>query len=235
DLEVTDELAAGLGFVSADNGGVNENGTVTWTVATLAAGASIDLTLTVRVDSDLAVGTQISNVAIVNSPDDPETPKESDPEVVTVEKDVDLTITKTASSPTVLAGGEFSYTITVGNSGVSEATDLEVTDELAAGLGFVSADNGGVNENGTVTWTVATLAAGASIDLTLTVRVDSDLAVGTQISNVAIVNSPDYPETPKESDPEVVTVEKDVDLTITKTASSPTVLAGGEFSYTITV
>ncbi|SMP32316.1 isopeptide-forming domain-containing fimbrial protein, partial [Algoriphagus winogradskyi] len=235
DLTITDALATGLSFISADNSGVNNAGTITWTIPTLAAGASIDLTLTVKVDADVDAGTQISNVAIVTSPDDPDSPKESDPEVVTVEKDVDLMITKTASASTVLAGGEFSYTISVMNSGQSDATDLTITDALATGLSFISADNSGVNNAGTITWTIPTLAAGASIDLTLTVMVDADVDAGTQISNVAIVSSPDDPDSPKESDPEVVTVEKDVDLMITKTASAATVLAGGEFSYTISV
>ncbi|WP_339876589.1 gliding motility-associated C-terminal domain-containing protein [uncultured Algoriphagus sp.] len=235
DLTITDALPAGLSFISADNGGVNNAGTISWTIQTLAAGASIDLTLTVMVNADVAAGTQISNVVIVSSPDDPDSPKESDPEVVTVEKDVDLEITKTASASTVLAGGEFSYTISVMNTGQSDATDLTITDALPSGLSFISADNGGVNNAGTISWTVPTLAAGASIDLTITVMVNADVATGTQISNVAIVSSPDDPDSPKESDPEVVTVEKDVDLEITKTASASTVLAGGEFSYTISV
>ncbi|WP_339870323.1 isopeptide-forming domain-containing fimbrial protein, partial [uncultured Algoriphagus sp.] len=235
DLTITDALPVGLSFISADNGGVNNAGTISWTVPTLAAGASIDLTLTVMVDADVATGTQISNVAIVSSPDDPDSPKESDPEVVIVEKDVDLEITKTASASTVLAGGEFSYTISVTNTGLSDATDLTITDALPAGLSFISADNGGVNNAGTISWTIPTLAAGASIDLMLTVMVNADVAAGTQISNVAIVSSPDDPDSPKESDPEVVTIEKDVDLEITKTASASTVLAGGEFSYTISV
>ncbi|WP_339754210.1 DUF7507 domain-containing protein [Algoriphagus aquimarinus] len=235
DLSITDALPDGLTFTSADNGGTNNAGTVTWSVPTLSAGATVNLVLNVMVNAEVAGGTEISNVAIVSSPDDPEPPKESDPEVVTVQKNVDLTITKTASTSTVLAGGDFSYTISVSNTGNKEATDLNITDALPDGLTFISADNGGTNNGGTVTWSVPTLAAGATVNLVLNVMVNAEVPGGTEISNVAIVSSPDDPETPKESDPEVVTVQKDVDLTITKKASTSTVLAGGDFSYTISV
>ncbi|MFD2033961.1 hypothetical protein ACFSKL_04110, partial [Belliella marina] len=235
DVTVTDVLPAGTGFVSATNGGTETGGTVTWNLGTMAAGASVELTLVLSTESSLVAGTTISNIAVVDSPTDEDGPKESDPEEVTVETEAALNITKTASSATVLAGENISYTITVGNAGPSDALDVTVSDMLPAGTGFVSASNGGIETAGTVNWSLGTIAAGESMELTLVVSTAASLEAGTTISNIAVVDSPTDEDGPKESDPEDVTVETEAALNITKTATSATVVAGENISYTITV
>ncbi|MCH7396490.1 gliding motility-associated C-terminal domain-containing protein [Belliella sp. DSM 107340] len=235
EVMVSDMLPAGTAFVSADNGGVNDSGTVNWNLGTLSAGASVELNLVLSTETSLEAGTTISNIAIVDSPTDEDGPKECDPSEVLVETAADLTITKTASSPTVIAGENISYTITVSNNGPSDALEVMVSDMLPAGTAFVSADNGGVNDSGTVNWNLGTLSAGASVELNLVLSTETSLEAGTTISNIAIVDSPTDEDGPKESDPEDVEVETAADLTITKTASSPTVIAGENISYTITV
>ncbi|MBN7813051.1 DUF11 domain-containing protein, partial [Algoriphagus sp. H41] len=234
-VTVTDVLDAKLRYENSSNSGQFASGAVVWNIPSVPANSALDLTVWVSTSSDLAPGTQISNVAVASSPDDPEGPKESDPAVVTVEKAANLTITKTAGSPTVLAGGNLEYTIRVANAGPSDAAELTVTDALAAGLVFGSAGQDGVHSEGMVTWEIASLAAGESVELTLVVSLAADLAAGTQLSNVAVVSSPDDPDGPKESDPAVVTVENAAKLSVTKTASSSTALAGGDLEYTIRV
>ncbi|MFD2036718.1 hypothetical protein ACFSKL_18075, partial [Belliella marina] len=235
DVTVSDMLPAGTGFVSADNGGTETGGTVTWSLGTIAAGESMELTLVVSTAASLEAGTTISNIAVVDSPTDEDGPVESDPEDVTVETEAALSITKTASSATVLAGENIGYTITVGNAGPSDALDVTVSDMLPAGTGFVSASNGGTETGGTVNWSLGTIAAGESMELTLVVSTAASLEAGTTISNIAVVDSPTDEDGPVESDPEDVTVETEAALNITKTAASSTVVAGENISYTITV
>ncbi|MCH7415938.1 DUF11 domain-containing protein, partial [Belliella sp. R4-6] len=206
DVMVSDMLPAGTAFVSADNGGVNDSGTVNWNLGTLAAGASVELNLVLSTEASLEAGTIISNIAIVDSPTDGDGPKESDPEDVTVETAADLAIMKSAASATVLAGENISYTITVSNNGPSDALDVMVSDMLPAGTTFVSADNGGMNDSGTVNWNLGTLAAGGSVELNLILSTSPSLEAGTTISNIAVVDSPTDEEGPKESDPEDVDV-----------------------------
>jgi uncharacterized repeat protein (TIGR01451 family) len=82
----------------------------------------------------------------------------------------DLAVTKTAPA-SVTVGVQFDYTITVSNSG-GDATGVEVTDELPAGVDYVSAsaDNGGsCSGTSTVTCTFATLDGGQSATVTITV------------------------------------------------------------------
>ena len=71
--------------------------------------------------------------------------------------------------PAVVApGGTITYTIVAVNRGPTTATGVVVTEALPPTLGGVTADGGGVIGGGTVTWTVGTLAAGATRIFTVT-------------------------------------------------------------------
>jgi len=94
----------------------------------------------------------------------------------------DLALTKVFASDTsadgnitdarVEPGDEATFTITVANQGTLEATSFEVTDYIPAGfvLSATSPDSAAWTDNadGTVTMTGGPLAAGASVDLTIT-------------------------------------------------------------------
>ncbi|WP_268035365.1 gliding motility-associated C-terminal domain-containing protein, partial [Algoriphagus sp. PAP.12] len=235
DVTVKDELSDYLEYTSSTNGGVNDGGTVTWNLASIDSKEIVELLLTVRVSQDTPVGTEISNVAIISSPDDPDTPKETDPEIITVVNPVSLSVTKSANVETVLPGGLVVYMINVMNSGQGIAGDVTIHDTLDEALEFIAATDGGTVSNGVVTWEISELGAGESRTVTLEVQVAEDVTGGTEISNVAIASSPDEPEGPKESDPEIVVVEDPVSLTISKSADKKEVLPGDQVIYTITV
>ncbi|HEV2764199.1 MAG TPA: DUF11 domain-containing protein, partial [Pyrinomonadaceae bacterium] len=88
------------------------------------------------------------------------------------------------------------YTLTVRNNGPNSAANLSVTDNLPAGLTFVSCapTEGGVcvggntpGNNRTVTFNA--LAANAEATITLVARVTEDLTNGAQITNTAQVSA----------------------------------------------
>lgn len=56
------------------------------------------------------------------------------------------------TTPTITAGQEASFQITVANHKSQAATGIKVSDELPAGLSLVSASDGGKFENGYVVW-----------------------------------------------------------------------------------
>ncbi|EIM74032.1 hypothetical protein A3SI_16687, partial [Nitritalea halalkaliphila LW7] len=202
EVVVTDPIPVGTSFVSADMGGMLENGIVTWNVGTIPAGETVTLSLVVLVDANLADGTIISNIARVESPTDPDTPKESDPDETPVDNNqmAMLEIEKMAPA-TIEAGQELVYTITVRNTGTGAARNVVVTDPVPVAATFVSADNGGMLANGLVTWTIAALQPGEAITLQLIVRVGDQIAPGSVIINVATAETPDDPNTPISSDP----------------------------------
>ena len=83
---------------------------------------------------------------------------------------IDLAITKSASAGSVALGGALSYTLTVTNYGLTNATSVVVTDALPASLTFVSAttSQGAChNSGGLVTCNVGTLGIGEGAQITI--------------------------------------------------------------------
>ena len=85
----------------------------------------------------------------------------------------DLALIKTlvTASP-VQPGGNVEWTITVQNQGQTPSGDYTVTDTLPGGMSFVSADNGGIEAGGVVSWDLSGLAPGESKALKLVSKVD---------------------------------------------------------------
>lgn len=105
----------------------------------------------------------------------------------------DLALTNTVSPNPVLVGGQLTYTITVTNNGPGAANSFVVTDVLPATTTFVScAATGGGSCGGTGnnrSASFASLAAGASVTVTLNATVTGQLIDGDSISNTAAVSS----------------------------------------------
>ncbi|AGW40603.1 hypothetical protein O159_03940 [Leifsonia xyli subsp. cynodontis DSM 46306] len=116
-----------------------------------------------------------------------------------------LALAKTASTSIAGRNEDVTYTITVGNVGVLDATDFEVADTLPPGAVFVSADGDGVFEDGVVTWTVAQLAPGDRLDLQVVLRHPQE---GSVVNAVTVTTPPVGPwqpplvDTPCDDDPD---------------------------------
>src|SRR5262249_62379977 len=84
----------------------------------------------------------------------------------------DIAVTKTVTPATASVGDTVTFTVTATNNGPNQATGVVITDVLPAGLSLVSfspAQGSYVARQGT--WTVGTLANGASTQLTLVAQV----------------------------------------------------------------
>ncbi len=230
---VTDTVPAGTTFVSADGGGVEAAGTVTWNVGTLADGDAATIHVTVHVDP--ARTADISNTATVGSGVvDPDASDDTATETTSVQTRADLSITKSDSADPVVAGTDLTYTLVVTNDGPSDATGVVATDPLPAGTSFVSADNGGVEAAGTVTWALGGLANGDSITLHVTVHVDEARTAG--LSNTAAVTADQVDQDPSDdSATETTAVDEQADLSISKSDSADPALAGDDLTYTLVV
>src|SRR4051812_15022093 len=169
---------------SADNSGSNHAGTGTRNLGDLPAGTTV-LHMVVKVDpSRLA---DLSNTASVTSTTTDPTPGDhSATEATVVNTAADLSITKSDSPDPVTAGNNLSYTITVTNTGPSVARNVSISDPVPAGTSFVSADSGGTNSAGTVTWSVGDLGL-TSTTVHMTVHVAPDRLAN--LSNTASVAS----------------------------------------------
>ena len=103
--------------------------------------------------------------------------------------DLDLTLTKTASTLTPAIGESVTYTLTVTNNGAAPATNTAVSDILPAGVTYVSDDSGGTQgapvdyDPGNGVWTIASIASASSatLDIIVTVEATGDLTNRAEI------------------------------------------------------
>ncbi len=161
----------------------------TWTLGSLAAGASETFTATMTVDASAAGGTDVVGLMMaVTSLDQTDAHAANDAASVATSIQVtgiDLGVTITESADPVQAGsgaGNLVYTVTVTNHGTDEAIDV-VLDGVPTRPAGVTVD-GIVVSAGTRsgrTWTLGSLAAGASETFTATMTVDASASSGTDV------------------------------------------------------
>ncbi len=106
---------------------------------------------------------------------------------------IDLAITMTPSASSVAQGGALTYTLTVTNYGLTNATGVVVTDALPASLTFVSAtgSQGTFSNNaGVFSASIGALNIGAGAQITINVTA----AAAGSVTNTAVTsgNQPDF-------------------------------------------
>jgi uncharacterized repeat protein (TIGR01451 family) len=114
--------------------------------------------------------------------------------------DIDLTVAKIASAPTVTAGGPISYTVTVRNNGPSNvtATSVPINDtvpSLVTGVTWTCTGAGGAtcgagSGSGNTISTSVTLPLNGYATYAITGTIDSAATPGTQITNTATLTVP---------------------------------------------
>ncbi|HWM91225.1 MAG TPA: S8 family serine peptidase [Thermoanaerobaculia bacterium] len=145
----------------------------------------------------------------------------------------DLAIAKAVAPPNPTLGQNVTFTVTVTNNGSGAATGVVVTDELPAGLTYVSDDGGGSYDPALGTWTVGALAVSASATLNIVATVETT----EEVCNLAQITSVTPVDTIPANDDVTVCVmaPRSSDLALGMIVSAPTVLVGGSVTFTITV
>jgi uncharacterized repeat protein (TIGR01451 family) len=240
-VSVADVIPAALGTVqySLDNGSTWAAWTSPYLKGALPAGASFSMLIRGVINSNVDHGTRMSNTATVSATTaDAVTTNNSDTEFTKVNARADLSITKTDSPDPVIAGKPLTYTITVLNSGPSDARNVTVTDLIPASINSVeySSDNGSSWNAWTSPYTYGTLTNGGSFVLLIRGVVNSNLADGAQINNTAKVSSTTADLIlVNNSTTQSTQINAIADLSITKTGTPDPAIAGQRLTYTITV
>jgi len=224
----TATAAPATGFAEASASGSS----VEWEIAQIPAGGTVDITVPVTLSASLADGTVLTNSAEAHA-DEASTPV-TDTGSFVVTTEADMRVEKTGAVPAIDAGRTLEYTITAFNDGPSDAQDVAVTDLLPPEVTFVDTEAPCAESGGTVTCQLGTLAAGASRELTLRVRVRPS-ATGTVLNTAAVETSTDDPDPTNDEDTETTTIGELADVSLTKTAAQPTVLQGGTVAFTLDV
>lgn len=205
----------------------------------LTAGATAP-TLTVQVQvAEGAPAGDVTNTASVGSDDpDPVAKNDTDTAGVEVTRLAELSVTKSHEGP-VRIGDDLSFEIIVSNAGPSDARGVVLTDPLAEGLTFVSADGG-------EDWSCAAAGEGVRCTYGKPLPAEADApavtvvaTVGAEaypsVDNIATVSA-DTPEasTADNASTDTVEVPPQVDLGVAKSATRRLVV-GEETTYELEV
>lgn len=165
---------------------------------------------------------------------------------VAAAEEADINVRKTVSPTTpVLFGQTVTFTVAVGNLGISPAQTVTIADPLPAGLTLASASPSSGTYSGS-TWIIPSLPAFTTQTLQLVATVNSNGTSTTSYANVATVTGsnragtttvvalPD-PVPSNNSGSATASVTRSANLAITKTNALNGVVAGQTTSYTITV
>src|SRR4029077_4712115 len=118
------------------------------------------------------------------------------------------------------------------NNGPSNATGVQVTDLLPAGLTFVSAvPSVGTYTSGTGLWNIGAMANGANATLSIVATVTGTTAV-TNTATKTAETQPD--QTAANNSASATVTGQAADIAITKTVSNPTPNFGANVTFTIT-
>lgn len=192
------------------------SGVISWSGVAVAAGGSteLDFSITLAVDGWDVGTTNLPNTVVVPLTNCGEQPLpacqtvthvsvEPGPPILSAEKAVD----KDEAVP----GDTLNYTITLSNSGGSDATGVAVNDDISALLAhgtFGTCDNACSNDADSVDWTGLTVAKGDSLELHFSIVLAADgWAVGdTQLPNTVVVDGTSCGANAEVKDPDCSTL-----------------------------
>ncbi len=215
-VSIDDVVPAGLtaGTITPSQGSYTAP---TWTIGTIDSGTNATLTIQAMVDAGTAGSTITNTVTNVTLDQvDSDTTADDLSESVTVGNATDLAITKIVDNGTPDEGDTVTFTVTVTNNGPAQASNVSIDDALPAGLtaGTITPSQGSYTAP---TWTIGTLADGASATLTIQADVDAGTAGQTITNTVTNVTLDQVDDNTTADDlSESVTVGNSTDLVVGK-------------------
>lgn len=176
-------LPTGLTFISAvPSAGSYDGVSGAWSVGDLPNGASASLAIVAQVNTTAPL--TFTPTASSSAPD--ASGNNSTSFTFTASAAADVGVTLSASNTQPIQNTAVALTIAVTNAGPSTAAAVVLSEQLPAGLTFVSAiADIGSYDSATGVWTIGNLAAGASSTLTLNAVVNT---IGV-VTNTVIVSS----------------------------------------------
>jgi uncharacterized repeat protein (TIGR01451 family) len=240
---VSDRLDAGTTFLSATPSPSSQgDGTLGFSLGPLASGASVQIRVTVRVDTPSFVtsngtGQTLHTVVVSGDRPDPDTSDNQFVHTATVsQRTADLALTVTPEPGPILVGQPFVYRLVVANNGPDDALNVVLTENLPTAASFLSATPAPTtNVANVLTFDLGTIPAGTS--RTVLLRMMPIGSVGSYVNNTASVTSPTLDGNAQNNTSSVQTViaspdQADLGVSI---AGPPFSVAFDGLTYTVTV
>jgi uncharacterized repeat protein (TIGR01451 family) len=230
-VQVTDQLPAGLTFVSASlSQGTYTAGSGVWDVGTM----TMTTAQTLQIQATVVSPNSLTNVATVSDSDqfDPD-PGNNTVSATETPQQADLMVTKSVNNPTPNVGQNVTFTVTLINSGPDLATTVRVTDQLPAGLTFVSAmPSQGTYDSATGVWDVGTVSVGTARTLTIQATV---MSAGASTNTATVSDSDQFDPNPGNNSAGATETPQQADLMVTKSVNNPTPSIGQIVTFTVTL
>ncbi|GAB3814530.1 hypothetical protein GCM10028895_07720 [Pontibacter rugosus] len=234
-VSVTDQLPAGLTFVSASSAAYSAS-TGVWSVGDLALNETKTLTITARASALGTITTTASLGSRAGHQVDDNSSNNTSSNTITVAASADVRVTNEVSTATPNQNDVITYTIKAFNDGPNNATNVSLSSVLPAGLEIISGSpTMGTFELATGKWTVGTVVNGTNQTLTITARPKNTGSISltytqthTEFDRISTNNSATS----------TVTVSPTADVAVTNTVSAP---VGGSYkngdlvTYTVVV
>ena len=219
-VTLTDELPAGLTFVSSDPAASGSDGsTVTWSLGDIPPSESMTVTMML---SAASVGEQINTATAVST----EGITGQDTQLTSIIPG-SLQLAKVAPAE-IISGDDLTYEITVTNDGAGALTSVVLTDTLPAGLTYVSSSpEASVSADGTVSWLIDALDSEGS----QTVSVVATTGEPGEVVNTTTAESFEGASATAQA----TTLVTKSDLAITKTPDNDSPILGQAIVFTIAV
>ena len=245
-VSVVDTLPSDVTFVSGDVDGATGQvtfdpvtGTLTANIGAMNNSDVSVVTVTVTVGANPA--STLSNTATVSAtPNTDSNPANNSSSISTaVNRFVDVGISKAAVG-TPVSSQDITYSLTVTNSGPSDAADVIVSDTLVSDLSFVSFNplaSGATHSlaGQDLTIDVGTLAAGGSATFEFVATIAA-AAVGTIANTASVTTSDSDTDLANNTVTESFVTNNQIDLILGKTVDLPTAVPGSDqLVYTFNV
>ncbi len=217
-LIVSDVLPAGVSFVSADSQpfGTYNDATGDWNIGTLPTNASVFLMITVTVQPGTAGQPDIVNVCSIQNVNEPDSnPSNNDVSCISGVHvgTLDLGVTKIVDDAEPAEGDTVVFTVTITNNGSDDATGVQLTDLLPAGLTHVgNTPSQGSYDSGTGIWTVGNLAVSVTATITISASVNDGTA-NTTLTNTATMTDVDQTDSNPDNNSAQAAVTVDEEFT----------------------
>ena len=204
------------------------------TITSLAVNAPASFTCTGNVHAvtatDLAVARRI-NTATATGKDPSNRDVIANAQVITPLPNADLGITKGVDNTSPYVGGNVTFTVTVTNTGPSDAAGVKVVDALPSGYTLVSA-NPSAGSWSAPDWTIGLLAPSRSATLTMVATVNASGPYTNSATVSATTRDPNLDNNTASAAPVPV---PSADLGISKSVDNTHPYIGSNVTFTVTV
>ncbi|ALL07954.1 hypothetical protein AQ505_22205 [Pedobacter sp. PACM 27299] len=232
----TSSIVGGSSIISGNQG----TGNAVLVKGNIPAGAANKITITITGTVDQAFAGTLSNSATA-TPEEPGVPPVVTPPVETVVNQVPVIVVNKTGPASATAGGTITYVVEVSNTGLSNAKNLNITDQIdpaitgvawTASTAGTSTINGAVSGTGNVVLN-ANIPAGAANKISISITGTINPAAQGKLVNMAIATPAEPGIVPVNSNPVETNIDQKPIVVITKTGQ-PTATAGAEVTYIIT-